>query len=258
MTIWLGRLLPDASSALPGSTAGHRVAPLCGLAPSGVWPAGVSPRRWWALTPPFHPYQRSPCLRCSERRGWRAFAPRPTRWPPGSQPPSKPPGGGPEPPWRGRAHCAWPPGVWPLTAHRRRGERGRCSFCATFRRIAPPGCYPALCPVELGLSSPGSPEGPPAAATRHTLQVYYTRSRQRTTENGGQRRITTDHDGDGGGQGTPRRRGARGMGAGWGQAVRGLGGGEGYCSASSSGSFACAASRAARFCRVMSASRCMS
>ena len=26
-------------------------------------------------------------------------------------------------------------------------------FCATFRRVAPPGCYPAPCPVELGLSS---------------------------------------------------------------------------------------------------------
>src|SRR5438270_12555530 len=26
------------------------------LAPDGVWLAAVSPRRWWALTPPFHPY----------------------------------------------------------------------------------------------------------------------------------------------------------------------------------------------------------
>ena len=29
----------------------------------------------------------------------------------------------------------------------------RYSFCATFRRVAPPGCYPAPCPVEFGLSS---------------------------------------------------------------------------------------------------------
>src|SRR5436190_22011825 len=29
--------------------------PVC-LAPDGVWLAVVSPRRWWALTPPFHPY----------------------------------------------------------------------------------------------------------------------------------------------------------------------------------------------------------
>src|SRR5437763_4007154 len=28
------------------------------LAPDGVWLAAVSPRRWWALTPPFHPYLR--------------------------------------------------------------------------------------------------------------------------------------------------------------------------------------------------------
>src|SRR3990172_4042983 len=42
-------------------------------------------------------------------------------------------------------------------------------FCATFRRVAPPGCYPARCPVELGPSSPASrtgavtrPAGPPS------------------------------------------------------------------------------------------------
>ncbi len=29
-------------------------------------------------------------------------------------------------------------------------------FCATFRRVAPPGCYPAHCPMEFGLSSPAS------------------------------------------------------------------------------------------------------
>ena len=26
-------------------------------------------------------------------------------------------------------------------------------FCCTFRKIAPPGCYPAPCPMESGLSS---------------------------------------------------------------------------------------------------------
>ncbi len=31
--------------------------------------------------------------------------------------------------------------------------QGRFVFCATFRRVAPPGCYPAHCPVEFGLSS---------------------------------------------------------------------------------------------------------
>src|SRR5439155_25258913 len=39
----------------PGPSTGHLIAgPVC-LAPDGVWLAAVSPRRWWALTPPFHP-----------------------------------------------------------------------------------------------------------------------------------------------------------------------------------------------------------
>ena len=32
---------------------------------------------------------------------------------------------------------------------------GRYRFCGTFRRVAPPGCYPAPCSVEPGLSSKG-------------------------------------------------------------------------------------------------------
>lgn len=36
-----------------------------------------------------------------------------------------------------------------------------CVFCATFRRVTPPGRYPASCPVEPGLSSPAWPERPP-------------------------------------------------------------------------------------------------
>ena len=39
---------------------------------------------------------------------------------------------------------------------------GAVCFCGTFRRLAPPGRYPAPCPVELGLSSPmlsGRPPG---------------------------------------------------------------------------------------------------
>ena len=31
--------------------------------------------------------------------------------------------------------------------------RWRSILCGTFHRVAPPGCYPAFCPVELGLSS---------------------------------------------------------------------------------------------------------
>ena len=37
------------------------------LAPDGVWLAAASPRRWWALTPPFHPYRR-PTRRARRRR----------------------------------------------------------------------------------------------------------------------------------------------------------------------------------------------
>src|SRR6266576_4124843 len=40
----------------PGPSAGRLMAgPVC-LAPDGVWLAVVSQQRWWALTPPFHPY----------------------------------------------------------------------------------------------------------------------------------------------------------------------------------------------------------
>src|SRR6266508_1854722 len=37
---------------------GQRHRSLFYLAPDGVWLAAVSPRRWWALTPHFHPYLR--------------------------------------------------------------------------------------------------------------------------------------------------------------------------------------------------------
>src|SRR6185312_10261218 len=40
------------------SLGGPRQRDLLRLAPDGVWRAAVSPRRWWALTPPFHPYRR--------------------------------------------------------------------------------------------------------------------------------------------------------------------------------------------------------
>src|SRR3954453_3455649 len=40
----------------PGPPAGRLIAEPVRLAPDGVWLAAVSPRRWWALTPPFHPY----------------------------------------------------------------------------------------------------------------------------------------------------------------------------------------------------------
>ena len=38
------------------------------------------------------------------------------------------------------------------------------SLCCTFPGVAPAGCYPALCPAELGLSSHLSARGRPAAS----------------------------------------------------------------------------------------------
>src|SRR5918996_1594632 len=78
------------------SLGGPRLRDLFRLAPNGVWRAAVSPRRWWALTPPFHPYRRR---------------------------------------------------------LRRVMRRRRSPFCATFRRLSPPGVSPASCPLVSGLSS---------------------------------------------------------------------------------------------------------
>jgi hypothetical protein len=51
----------------------------------------------------------------------------------------------------------------------RRGHR-RFAFCGTFRRLSPPGRYPAPCPAELGLSSDGAGQArPPAIFTRARL-----------------------------------------------------------------------------------------
>ena len=75
VAIHLGLVLPPASSDLPGShisterfcaeTRRATSPPLFGLAPDGVYQAALSPRRWCALTAPFHPYRSakadSPC-----------------------------------------------------------------------------------------------------------------------------------------------------------------------------------------------------
>jgi hypothetical protein len=43
---------------------------------------------------------------------------------------------------------------------------GRYIFCATVRRVAPPGNYPAHCPVEFGLSSPARTSHPQRSEER--------------------------------------------------------------------------------------------
>ena len=52
----------------------------------------------------------------------------------------------------------------------RKGHR-RFTFCGTFRRRPKPtpGCYPAPCSTELGLSSIGAPRDPTATLTSHIL-----------------------------------------------------------------------------------------
>ena len=58
VTIPLGRRLPGRLERCTRPLGGQRHRGLLHLAPDGVWLAAVSPRRWWALTPPFHPYLR--------------------------------------------------------------------------------------------------------------------------------------------------------------------------------------------------------
>ena len=65
----------------------------------------------------------------------------------------------------------------------RKGHR-RFAFCGTFRRrLKPtPGCYPAPCSTELGLSSIGTPRGPTATLTSHILvSLVYRHGGSRTT-----------------------------------------------------------------------------
>ena len=48
------------------------------------------------------------------------------------------------------------------------GEKAVC-FCGTFRRVTPPGRYPASCPVELGLSSRLKAGGHPVYLTYYSV-----------------------------------------------------------------------------------------
>ena len=77
--IW-GRRFRRPRAAYPGIRRqwrhrGDHSHPIFGLAPGGVWQAGTSPCRWWALTPPFHPYPSSavpPSPGCARLRRPRA------------------------------------------------------------------------------------------------------------------------------------------------------------------------------------------
>ena len=47
-------------------------------------------------------------------------------------------------------------------------------FYGTFPRVAPAGCYPAYCPVELGLSSPLRKEGRDCLGFSYQREDYTT------------------------------------------------------------------------------------
>ena len=49
--------------------------------------------------------------------------------------------------------------------------RHAVSLCCTFPGVAPAGCYPALCPMQLGLSSHLAARGRPAAS--QTCGLYH-------------------------------------------------------------------------------------
>ena len=84
MTIYLS---PDVTIRFKRPTrelAGRPSVPLFGLAPDGVFPAGQSPDRWWALTSPFHPYpsieRRSVSVALSVGLPLLGVTQRPARW----------------------------------------------------------------------------------------------------------------------------------------------------------------------------------
>src|SRR5690606_38747130 len=71
---------------------------------------------------------------------------------------------------------AWPPcyqDAGALLPHHftlTRATRAVC-FCGTFRRLTPPRCYLAPCPVESGLSSAANCSDCPARWTSHRLSA---------------------------------------------------------------------------------------
>ncbi len=65
---------------------------------------------------------------------------------------------------------------WALTPpfHPYRPAGRRFVFCGTFRRVTPPGCYPAFRPVESGLSSLLCPAGRGARLPGRLSSVLHT------------------------------------------------------------------------------------
>ncbi len=73
------------------------------------------------------------------------------------------------------ARCALTAPFHPYLCPPRGAGHRRSALCGTFRRLSPPGDYPASCPLELGLSSDG-----PSRASRRRSPLTRFRSRTGT------------------------------------------------------------------------------
>lgn len=123
VTIYLRYRLPGTSSGQPGRKAGHFISSLFGLAPDGVCRASQFLDCWCALTAPFQLEHLRQSAKSVEFRINSNFNSNSNSF-----------------------------GV---------SRRCRFLFCGTFRGVAPPGCYPASYPMELGLSSDLAARGYP-------------------------------------------------------------------------------------------------
>ena len=141
--IYLDWLLPTNSSCQPVRSSSRVNTDLSGIAPREVYQADVLPRRWWALTSPFHP-----CLLHAQpadliglyshfRRRFRAV--------------------------QTSLRVIYPSGCV---------SRGGLRFYDTISRITPGGRYPSRCSAVSGLSSVLSRPRLPSIPLREILSLF--------------------------------------------------------------------------------------
>ena len=75
MIIYLVLQLPASSSDTTRKAPATVIPPLFGLAPDGVYLAGLLPDRWCALTAPFHPYLQMQAVHISVALSLRSPSP---------------------------------------------------------------------------------------------------------------------------------------------------------------------------------------